>query len=103
MNPKITPESLAAFEHRWGLDQPIPIQYCRWVGVCNPDGQGLGVLLSNHGLPNFLPGFLGGGDNGVLHLDLGLSSANGTPVTDVIGERFPRTLVLAGVALVVCG
>ena len=100
MNPRITPEALAAFEHRWGLDQPIPVQYCRWLGVCNPDGEGLGILMSSHGLPNFLPGLLGGGDNGVLHLDLGLSSANGTPVTDVIAERFPRTLVLAGVALV---
>jgi peptide/nickel transport system permease protein len=101
MNPRITPESLAAFEHRWGLDQPIPIQYCRWLGVCNPDGQGLGLLISNHGMPNFLPGVIGGGDNGILHLDLGLSSANGVPVSTVIGERFPRTLVLAGVALFV--
>jgi peptide/nickel transport system permease protein len=100
MNPKITPEALAAFEHRWGLDEPVYVQYCRWLGVCNPDGQGLGVVLSNQGVPNFLPGFVGGGNNGVLHLDLGLSSANGTPVSDVIAERFPRTLVLAGVALV---
>ena len=79
---------------------PGYVQYCRWVGVCNPDGQGLGVFISNHGLPNFLPGFLGGGDNGVLHLDLGISSTNGTPVMDIIAERFPRTLVLAGTSLV---
>jgi peptide/nickel transport system permease protein len=101
MNPKITPQALAAFEHRWGLDQPIPVQYCRWLGVCNPDGQGLGSFISNHGLPNLLPGALGGGDNGVLHLDLGTSSSSGVPVSQVIAERFPRTLVLAGVALVV--
>ena len=100
MNPKISAQALAAFEHRWGLDQPVYVQYCRWLGVCNPDGQGLGVLLSNQGLPNFLPSFVGGGSNGVLHLDLGLSSATGVPVSDVIAERFPRTLVLAGVALV---
>jgi len=100
LNPKITAVQLAAFEHRWGLDQPVYIQYCRWLGVCNPDGQGLGVFISNQGLPNFLPGFVGGGNNGVLHLDLGLSSANGTPVADVIAERFPRTFVLAGVSLV---
>jgi peptide/nickel transport system permease protein len=99
-NPRITAAALAAFEHRWGLDQPIYVQYCRWLGVCNPDGQGLGVFMSNHGLPNFFPGFLGGGSNGVLHLDMGLSSANGAPVSDVIAERFPRTLVLAGVALI---
>ncbi len=101
MNPKITPQALAAFEHRWGLDQPVPVQYCRWLGVCNPDGQGLGVFLSSSGMPNFLPGIVGGGSNGVLHLDLGVSSSSGVPVSDVIAERFPRTLVLAGVSLVV--
>jgi peptide/nickel transport system permease protein len=100
-NPRVTAAALAAFEHRWGLDQPIYIQYCRWLGACNPDGQGLGVFISNNGLPNFLPGAVGGGSNGVLHLDLGLSSATGVPVADVIAERLPRTLVLAGVALVV--
>jgi peptide/nickel transport system permease protein len=99
-NPKITAEALAAFEHRWGLDQPVYIQYCRWVGICNPDGQGLGVFISNQGMPNLLPGFLGGGNNGLLHGDMGISSVNGTPVVDVIAERFPRTLVLAGTALV---
>ena len=31
-----------AFKKAWGLDQPIPIQYCRWLGACNPDGDGLG-------------------------------------------------------------
>ena len=24
----------------WGLDQPIPIQYCRWMGFCNPETEG---------------------------------------------------------------
>ncbi len=99
-NPHITPQSLAAFEHRWGLDQPWYIQYCRWVGVCNPNGQGLGVFVSDHGIPNLLPGIIGGGDNGVLHLDFGYSSTTGAPVSDVISERVPRTAILAGCALV---
>ena len=54
-NPKITNEQREKFKKAWGLDQPIPVQYCRWVGLCNPDGQGLGVFISNNGLPNFLP------------------------------------------------
>jgi peptide/nickel transport system permease protein len=99
-NPHITPQSLAAFEHRWGLDQPWYIQYCRWLGVCNPDGQGLGMFVSNQGGPNLLPGFLAGGDNGVLHLDFGYSVSTGSPVSDVISERVPRTAILAGCALV---
>src|SRR3954447_5852824 len=62
-NPKFTPDAIAAFKHAWGLDQPIPIQYCRWVGLCNPDHEGvvLGIfpepaaLIGPKGLPNFLP------------------------------------------------
>jgi peptide/nickel transport system permease protein len=100
-NPKITAEQIAAFKHRWGLDQPIPVQYCRWVGVCNPDGQGLGVFISNNGAPNFLPSFLGGGDNGVLHGDLGYSGNSGSTVASLIGQRVLPTAILAGTALLI--
>lgn len=99
-NPRVTAEAIATFKAHWGLDQPVYIQYCRWLGFCNPNGKGLGVFVSDHGAPNFVPGFIGGGDNGILHLDFGYSSANGTPVADVIVERAPRTVVLAGTALV---
>jgi len=100
-NPKITPEQIAAFRHSWGLDQPIPVQYCRWVGLCNPDGQGLGVFISNNGLPNFLPSFLGGGTNGVLHGDLGYSSTSGSTVISLIAQRVLPTAILAGISLLV--
>ena len=39
-NPKITPEQIEAMRKKWGLDQPVPIQYCRWLGVCNPERPG---------------------------------------------------------------
>jgi peptide/nickel transport system permease protein len=100
-NPKVSTAALEAFRKRWGLDQPIPVQYCRWVGICNPDGQGLGVLLSDQGLPNFLPSFLGGGDNGVLHGDFGYSSSSGATVISLIGARVLPTVILAGVSLIV--
>jgi len=100
-NPKITPDQIAAMRHRWGLDQPVPIQYCRWLGACNPDGQGLGIFLSDTGLPNILPQFLGGGDNGIVHLDFGYSTTSGEPVTSVIAARLLPTAILAGTALVV--
>jgi peptide/nickel transport system permease protein len=100
-NPKVTPAQIAAFRHRWGLDQPVPVQYCRWVGICNPDGEGLGVFLSNKGVPNFLPGFVGGGDNGVLHGDLGYSSNTGATVSSLIGQRLLPTAILMGVAMFV--
>ena len=99
-NPKITQAQLAAFEHRWGLDQPIPIQYCDWLGVCG-----------DKALLNFLPGWtitiagltinLPGGDNGVLHGDFGYSINDGSPVSDVIGQRILPTLILAGTAYII--
>ncbi len=99
-NPKVTEAQRLAFVHRWGLDQPIPIQYCRWLGVCNPDGEGLGIFISDQGLPNFLPTFLGGGDNGVIHGDFGVSINSGQPVADRIAASLLPTIILAGTALV---
>jgi peptide/nickel transport system permease protein len=100
-NPHITPEAIAAFEKKWGLDQPMPIQYCRWVGVCNPNGEGLGVFISDQGWPNFLPTFLGGGDNGIIHGDFGYSVVSGQPVADVISARILPTAILAGTAMII--
>ena len=100
-NPKITPEQIEAMRKKWGLDQPVPIQYCRWLGVCNPNGEGLGIFISDQGLPNFLPQVIGGGDNGILHLDFGYSTTSGEPVTSVISARILPTAILAGTALVV--
>jgi len=100
-NPKMTTAQIEAFRKRWGLDQPIPIQYCRWIGVCNPDGQGLGIFISNSGLPNLFPSFLGGGDNGVLHGDLGYSATSGSTVASLIGQRVLPTAILAGISLII--
>ena len=36
-NPRVTLADREAFKKAWGLDQPIPVQYCRWLGACNPD------------------------------------------------------------------
>ena len=62
-NPRMTQEAKDKFIKAWGLDQPIPIQYCRWMGFCNPETEGtmLGSLptpaafIGPTGLPNFLP------------------------------------------------
>ena len=66
----------------WGLDQPIPIQYCRWMGFCNPEVEGTvaGLLpppaafIGPTGWPNFLPTAISGASNGVLHGDFGYST-----------------------------
>ena len=51
----------AEFMKAWGLDQPIPIQYCRWMGFCDPDGEGFD-FIGPTGWPNFLPTGISGSD-----------------------------------------
>jgi peptide/nickel transport system permease protein len=99
-NPRMTNEQRAKFIKAWGLDQPIPIQYGRWLGVLNPDGEGLGAFIGPKGLPNFLPSGLSGASNGVLHGDLGYSIDSGSNVAQRIGQAAIPTLILAGFALI---
>ena len=106
-NPRLTPADIVKFKHAWGLDQPIPVQYCRWIGVCNPDHDGtvLGILpepaalLGNTGWPNFLPTPISGATNGVFHGDFGFSIDSGEPVMGRITKAMLPTLILAGTAL----
>ena len=102
-NPKISPAQVTAWLQRWCLERnPDPIgvlrEYGGWLGLWNCSGGG---LLSNHGLPNFLPSFLGGGTNGVLHGDFGFSIFSGRPVLELIGERVPATMVLMTTAFLI--
>ena len=99
-NPRITQAQKDSFRKAWGLDQPIPIQYGRWMGILNPSGEGLGVLIGPAGLPNFLPTPLSGATNGVLHGDFGYSIDSGEPVSNRIIRAALPTFILAGTALV---
>jgi len=65
-----TPQFIEQVRIRHALDQPLPVQYGR-----------------------FVVGFMQG--------DLGNSVFSGRPVTTEIGERFPRTMLLATIALVI--
>jgi peptide/nickel transport system permease protein len=108
-NPRITNEQREAFKRAWGLDQPIPVQYCRWMGVCNPqvDEKLLEMLphpaafLGPTGWPNVLPGAISGATNGVLHGDFGFSISTGEPVVTRIARAALPTFILAGFALVI--
>ena len=95
-NPRIGPEQIERYLARWCLERnPDAFAMLRsfggWFGVWNCDAKG---FFSDQGLPNFLPSFVGGGNNGILHLDFGLSMAHNRPVLDLIWERIPATLVL---------
>ena len=105
-NPRVTLADREAFKKAWGLDQPIPVQYCRWLGFCNPDvaDKVLAIfpspaaLLGPTGWPNVLPESISGGKNGVLHGDFGVSVDSGEPVGPRIARAALPTLILAGFA-----
>jgi ABC-type dipeptide/oligopeptide/nickel transport system permease component len=108
----LTDQDREAWLRRWCLQQinatdPLPVQLGKislefggWLGVINCDNEGGQAFFSEQGNLNFLPGFLGGGDNGIIHGDLGSSIKAGRPVTEVISERIPATLILTTTALI---
>ena len=102
---RLTPEQVDSWLSRWCLQRSDDIgasavEFGGWFGVLNCKNDGAEMFLSEQGGPNFLPAFMGGGDNGLLHGDLGNSINTGRPVQDMIGERVPGTLMLTITALV---
>ena len=71
-----TQSQVDAIIRRYGLDEPIHVQYWRWMtGQIDPEtGERVG---------------------GVLRGDLGFSRTGREPVTDMLKRRFPATLELA--------
>ena len=70
-NPNVTPEQIALLRARLGLDQPLPIQYVKWIRAFIFEG------------------------------DWGYSIKFRRPVADMIAERVPATLLLFGVGFVI--
>ncbi len=66
--PQASPQYIASVRARYGLDQPIPMQYVTFMSRA-------------------------------VQGDLGVSVFSRRPVLTEIGERFPRTLLLASVSL----
>ncbi len=64
------PDSLAALRHKFGLDQPLPVQFLKWLGDA-------------------------------VRGDLGSSRINDQSVVSLILEKFPVTLELAALAMVI--
>jgi peptide/nickel transport system permease protein len=67
-DPNTTAEEMAQMRKALGLDQPIHVQYWRWL-------------------------------TGVLQGNFGVSYTLGAPVSQLIAERLPPTLLLSGAAL----
>ena len=70
-NPNVTPEQLAALRVRLGLDQPLPVQYAKWMKAF------------------------------VLEGDWGYSIKFRRPVAEMISERMPATLTLFGAGFLI--
>ncbi len=68
LNPNVSPEVVEQIRQNWGLDQPLHVQYWRW-----------------------LRGFATG--------DLGPSLSQQRPITAILADRIPNTLILSGTAL----
>jgi len=114
-NPRVTVEDREQFKKAWGLDQPWPIQYCRWMGLCNPNSTSTVIadvavlnhipspasLLGPNGWPNFLPTPISGATNGIFHGDFGISVDSGEPVAARITRAALPTLILASFAWVI--
>lgn len=66
MSPDIGPEVRAAFEERYGLNDPVPVQYIKWMGAMMQ------------------------GDMGFSLVNVGM------PVNEMIMNRLPNTLILMG-------
>lgn len=69
-NPNISKEQIEAIEEKLGLNDPLPVQYSRWLGDM----------------------FKG---------DMGESIKFRRPVSEMINERIPNTLLLVGVSFLV--
>ncbi len=106
LNKKITQEQINAWLKEWCLDRettPFTIlrEFGGWFGILNCDKDTFpDNLFSDSGALNILPPQFGGGTNGIIKGNLGFSVNTGRPVTDVILERIPATLILTTVALV---
>jgi peptide/nickel transport system permease protein len=96
---KATPQLCADFAERYGLNEPIVVQFGIYLGVLNPEREGAEMFLANTGRLNALPTVVGGGTNGIIHFDLDNSIRFNRPVVDIVVERLPVTIELTAFAL----
>jgi peptide/nickel transport system permease protein len=78
----------AYFKARYGLDKPLPVQYLRWLNRVSP----IGVKNADEGFPHRVR-------FGFKAPDLGESWDKHRPISDLILESVPITLLLEGCSL----
>jgi peptide/nickel transport system permease protein len=100
-NPRYTAAQREAYLEALGLDKPVIVQYCRWLGACRRDADGVEALLGPTGLPSFLPTALSGVETGILHGEFGYSYTSGEEVMSLISRAALPTFILAGLSIVI--
>lgn len=87
MKPQEKQALMAYYNKRYGLDQPAPLQYLRWLNNVSPIGFTQDEAGKYTGF-SFSKG-----------MDLGQSFQYGRPVSEILAERIPITLLLNLVTL----
>lgn len=82
MKPEERKALLEYYNKRYGLDQPAPVQYLRWLNNVSPMG------FTQDAAGKYTGFSLTKG------MDLGDSFHYGRPVSEILGERIPITLLL---------
>lgn len=67
-----TPDAVAVFRKRWGLDAPLVVQFWRWLS---------GALVGNFGMS--------------------MTVAGGVPIAGLVGSRLPNTLFIGVYAMAI--
>ena len=83
MDPKLREAMRAYYEQRYGLDQPLVVQYGRWLHQVSP----VGAKPAGSGFPR-------GTTFGIKTPNLGESLLKRRPVTELYAEALPITLML---------
>ncbi|MFB0546561.1 MAG: ABC transporter permease [Anaerolineae bacterium] len=96
-DPRLTQKHKEALEHALGLDRPLPVQYLMWLW----GGDGKGGLrklweIDAEGRLRLFPE----GKGGILWGDFGRSYVSHRPVLNMIVERIPATVELAGAGMI---
>ncbi len=82
MKPEERQALLNYYNKRYGLDQPASVQYLRWLNNVSP----IGFITDEQGRRKAFSFSKG--------MDLGTSFQYGRPVSDILAERIPITLLL---------
>ena len=77
------------YNERYGLDDPVPVQYLNWLNQISPIGWEVTLVDGKRTRGSF----------GFKWPDLGESFTKGRPVTALYGEALPVTLLLNGLSI----